>query len=151
MSTLGRPRDGVGDLGVEVLDDGEIALLGVDCVKVDVVLDDDTGDILTKVRVVARYDSESCSCGFPREGGNVILVLNDLDGDIFLTHSEQFQVAECSFLGPGFSSVSIDLDTKVVSLVLPVEFTLVIGQSWRSSCMRVVRVGAYVGNVEQVL
>lgn len=124
MSTLGRPRDGVCDLGVEVLDDGEITPLGVDSVKVDIVLDDDTGDVLSIVGVVARYNSESGSIGFPRESRDVVLVLDDLDGNILLTHSEQFQVAVCRLLCPGFSGVSVDLDTEVVSLVLPVEFTL---------------------------
>lgn len=51
-------------------------------------------------------------------------MLNDLDGVVLLSESEQLQVAEGSLLGLGLSSVSVDLDTEVVSLILEVEFAL---------------------------
>jgi hypothetical protein len=124
MSTLGRPRDGVGVFAFNVLDDGEITSFGIDGVEIDVVLDDDTGESLTVVGIVGRDNSESGSTGLPGKGGDVILVFDDFDGDILLTHSEDFQVAECCLLGSSFSRVSVDLDTEVVSLVLPVEFAL---------------------------
>ena len=124
MSTLGRPRDGVGVFALNVLDNGEIASLGIDSVKVDVVLDNNTGEGLAVVGVVGGNDGESSSTGFPREGGDVVLVFNDFDGDILLAHSEELQVTERSLLGSGLSRMSVDLDTEVVSLVLPVELTL---------------------------
>lgn len=52
------------------------------------------------------------------------LVLNNLDGEVFLPESEKLQVTEGSLLCLGLSGVTVDLDTKVVSLVLEVEFTL---------------------------
>jgi hypothetical protein len=52
------------------------------------------------------------------------LVLDDFDGEVFLAESEELQVAEGRLLGLGLSSMSIDLDTEVVALVLEVEFAL---------------------------
>lgn len=51
-------------------------------------------------------------------------MLDDFDREVFLTKSEQLQVAEGGLLGLGLSSVSVDLDTEEVSLVLPEEFAL---------------------------
>ena len=51
-------------------------------------------------------------------------MLDDFNGEVLLSQSEQFEVTECSLLGLGLSCVSVDLDTEEVSLVLEVEFTL---------------------------
>ena len=74
-------------------------------------------------------------------------MLNDLDGEVLLAETEELEVAESSLLGLGLSSVSVDLDTEEVSLVLEVEFALFVSES--SSLSDGYR--AHVGDVEQVL
>jgi hypothetical protein len=56
-----------------------------------------------------------------KEGKKRTLQLDDLDGVILLSHSEDLEVAERRLLGLG---VSVDLDAEEVSLVLPVELGL---------------------------
>lgn len=51
-------------------------------------------------------------------------MLDDLDGIVFFAQTKQFQVAKSSLLGLGFSCVSVDLDTEVITLVLPVKLAL---------------------------
>lgn len=46
---------------------------------------------------------------------------NNFDREIFFAHPEYFQIAEDRLLRLG---VPIDLDTKVVTEILPVKFTL---------------------------
>ena len=47
---------------------------------------------------------------------------DNLDRIVLLPHHEDFQVAEYRLLGLG---MTVNLDTKEVSLILPVEFTLI--------------------------
>ena len=47
---------------------------------------------------------------------------DNLDRVVLLPHHEDFQVAEYRLLGLG---MTVNLDTKEVSLVLPVELTLI--------------------------
>jgi hypothetical protein len=72
VSTLGRPKERVGDLAVKVLDRRKVALLRVKLVEVDVVLEHNTGDLLTVVRVVGRDNGESVALGLPSELGDVV-------------------------------------------------------------------------------
>jgi hypothetical protein len=88
MSTLGRPGDGVGVFTFDVLDDSKVTSLGVDGVEIHIILDGDTRKSLAVVGVVGGNDSESSSTGFPGEGGYIVLVFDDFDGNILLTHSE---------------------------------------------------------------
>lgn len=59
------------------------------------------------------------------------LELDDLDGVVLLPHAEDLEVAERRLLGLG---VSVDLNTKEVSLVVPVELAL---QEDKSKCANV--------------
>jgi hypothetical protein len=55
-----------------VLDRRKVALLRVKLVEVDVVLEHNTGDLLTVVRVVGRDNGESVALGLPSELGDVV-------------------------------------------------------------------------------
>jgi hypothetical protein len=94
MTTTGRPNEGVCNLVFKLADTGKVALLGVELVEIDIVLDDDTGNSLTIVGVVGRDDGKARSCRLPRKLGDVVLVLDNLDWIVFLSDTEQFQVAE---------------------------------------------------------
>lgn len=74
MSTLGRPKQRVGNLAVKVLDRRKVALLRVELVEVDVVLEHNTGNLLTIVRVVGRDNGESIALGLPSELGDVVWI-----------------------------------------------------------------------------
>lgn len=52
------------------------------------------------------------------------LVLDHLDGKVFLSNPEKLKVAKGGLLGLGLTGVAVDLDTEVVALILPVEFAL---------------------------
>jgi len=124
VATAGRPHEGVGDLALEVLEGGEVALLGVGVVERDGVLDDGAGNVLAKVGVVGRDNGETLSIGLPGEGGDVVLVLDNLDGVVLLAETEELEVAEGGLLGLGLAGVAVDLDAEVVALVLPEELAL---------------------------
>ena len=72
VTTLGRPSDVVGQLALEMLDRGEVALLRVGLEKVDVELDHCSRDVLAVVDVVGRQHGESVSMRLPSELRDVV-------------------------------------------------------------------------------
>jgi hypothetical protein len=99
----------------------EVALLTVELIETDVCLDGDTGAGIAQVRVAARYDSEPLALRLPREIKNSVLELDNLNGIVLLTDTEDLEVAEDRLLRLG---VAVDLDAEEIALVLPVELTL---------------------------
>jgi hypothetical protein len=126
MPTLGRPSEHVGNLAVKLPDAGEIALFGVPGVEGQAVLDDNTGGLDAEIGVVGRDDSEPLSIWLPREGGDEVFELNDFDGDVGFAQPVDFEIARGGLLGLGLPRVTVDLDTEVVTLVLVVEFALIV-------------------------
>ena len=72
MSSLGRPDQSIRNLAFKMTDTGKVALFRVELVKVDVVLDDYTRDLLAIVRVVGRNDGKAVALRLPSELRNVV-------------------------------------------------------------------------------
>lgn len=67
MTTLGGPKQSVGNLAVKVLDGSKVTLLCVELVEGDVVLDDNTRSGDTVVGVIDGDNGESLTVRLPSE------------------------------------------------------------------------------------
>lgn len=99
----------------------EIILASLQLVEADIGLDSDTRARVSKIGIVGRHNGETLALGLPCKLGDSIFQFHHFDRVIFLAKSEDFQVAEDRLLRFG---VTVNLDAKEVTLVLPVEFTL---------------------------
>jgi hypothetical protein len=93
----------------------------VELVEAHIGLDGDTRTRIAKVRIRTRDDGETLALRLPGEVEDSVLEFDNFDGVVLLPQSEDFKVAEDRLLGLG---VTVDLDAKEVTLVLPVEFAL---------------------------
>lgn len=121
-ASTGCPVDGVGvllfnSLGAHPLADGTaLQLLG--CVKVDIRLG---GNSSANNGLISSDENEAVSLGLPRKVDNNLLELNNLDGNVLLGNAEELERGVVGLLGLG---VTVNLDTEVLALVLPVQLAV---------------------------
>ena len=116
-----RPEDTVASLTIERSELDEVALARVELVEADSGLQGAGSDLAGEIGVAGGNQSESVSLRLPRESGNGVLDLDNLDWNGLLPNSEHFEIAVGCLLR---LRQAIDLDAEVVSAVLPVELAL---------------------------